>query len=229
MADGKPIRVLVADNSRMTAQLIADSLRRSRNPRLEVFLPTAFNSAETTREIAQRQPDVALVSASLSDGPFAGYSVLRNLQQQAVSTRMVLLLENCDRDLVTDAFRAGARGVFVRSEPSSRLSRCVQCIYQGQIWAGSRELEHLVGAVASAKPLRVVNAKGRNLLSKREDEVVALVADGLTNREVSERLKLSEHTVKSYMFNIFEKLGVSSRVELVLYALSETRTEADRS
>ena len=229
MADGKPIRVLVADSSRMTAQLIADSLRRSRNPRLEVFLPTAFTSAETTREISDRRPDVALVSASLNDGPFAGYSVLRNLQQQTLSTKTVLLLESCERDLVTDAFRAGARGVFVRSEPSSRLCRCVQCIYEGQIWAGTRELEHLVGAVASAKPLRVMNAKRRNLLSKREDEVVALVADGLSNREVSERLKLSEHTVKSYLFNIFEKVGVSSRVELVLYALSESRSEADPS
>jgi len=229
MADGKSIRVLVADNSRMTAQLIADSLRRSRNPRLEVFLPTAFSSTETTKEIAERRPDVALVSAALSDGPFAGYSVLRSLQQTRLSTRAVLLLEDCERDLVTDAFRAGARGVFMRSEPSSRLSRCIQCIHQGQIWAGARELEHLVGAVASARPLRVVNAKGRNLLSKREDEVVTLVADGLTNREVSERLRLSEHTVKSYLFNIFEKLGVSSRVELVLYALSESRMEADRS
>jgi len=227
MAEGSPIRVLVADNSRMTAQLIADALRRNRHPRLEVFLPPGFSSAETTKEIAEKHPDVALISAALSDGPFAGYSVLRNLQQSALATRSVLLLEDCERDLVTDAFRAGARGVFLRSEPSSRLPRCIQCIHQGQIWAGTRELEHLVSAIAAARPLRIVNAKGHSLLSKREDEVVALVADGLTNREVSERLKLSEHTVKSYLFNIFEKLGVSTRVELVLYALSESRAERE--
>jgi DNA-binding NarL/FixJ family response regulator len=94
-------------------------------------------------------------------------------------------------------------------------------VREGQIWASTRELEYVVGALASAKPFRGLNANGRNILSKREDEVVALVADGLTNREVSERLKLSEHTVKSYLFKIFEKLGVSTRVELVLYALSE--------
>lgn len=228
MAEGSAIRVLVADNSRMTTQLIASVLKRNRNPRLDVVLPNAFTSAEATKGIAETKPDVALVSASLADGPFAGYSVLRNLPQGSLATRVVLMLEDCERDLVIDAFRAGARGVYMRSEPSSRLSKCIDRVFQGQIWAGTREIEYLISAVASAKPLRLVNANGRNLLSKREDEVVGLVADGLTNREVSERLKLSEHTVKSYLFNIFEKLGVSTRVELVLYALSESRNEASR-
>lgn len=228
MAEGSAIRVLVADNSRMTTQLIASVLKRNRSPRLDVVLPNAFTSAEATKGIAETNPDVALVSASLADGPFAGYSVLRNLPQGSSPTRVVLMLEDCERDLVIDAFRAGARGVYMRSEPSSRLSKCIDRVYQGQIWAGTREIEYLIGAVASVRPLRLVNAKGRNLLSKREDEVVSLVADGLTNREVSERLKLSEHTVKSYLFNIFEKLGVSTRVELVLYALSESRNEAPR-
>lgn len=221
MADGNVTRVLVADTSRMTSQLMAAALKRNRTPRFEVLLPSEFTSVETTSEAVRSSPDVALVSASLSDGPFAGYSVLRNLRSAGVPTRVVLLLEDCERDLVVDAFRAGARGVFMRSEPSSRLPRCIQSVHEGQIWASTRELEYLVGALASAKPFRTLNANGRNILSKREDEVVALVADGLTNREVSERLKLSEHTVKSYLFKIFEKLGVSTRVELVLYALSE--------
>jgi DNA-binding NarL/FixJ family response regulator len=221
MADGNVTRVLVADTSRMTSQLMAAALKRNRTPRFEVLLPSEFTSAETTNEAVRSSPDVALVSTSLSDGPFAGYSVLRNLRPAGVSTRVVLLLEDCERDLVVDAFRAGARGVFMRSEPSSRLPRCIQSVHEGQIWASTRELEYVVGALASARPFRPLNANGRNILSKREDEVVALVADGLTNREVSERLKLSEHTVKSYLFKIFEKLGVSTRVELVLYALSE--------
>lgn len=221
MAEGNVIRVLVADTSRMTSQLMAAALRRNRTPRFDVFLPAEFASDETTKEAVRARPDVALISASLADGPFAGYSVLRSLRTHEVSIRTVLLLEDCECDLVVDAFRAGARGVFMRSEPSSRLPRCIQSVHEGQIWASTRELEYLVGAVASAKPFRTITANGRNILSKREDEVVALVADGLTNREVSERLRLSEHTVKSYLFKIFEKLGVSTRVELVLYALSE--------
>jgi DNA-binding NarL/FixJ family response regulator len=229
MADGNAIRVLVADTSRMTSQLMAAALRRSRNPRIEVLLPTDFTSSEATHEALRSRPDVALVSASLADGPFAGYSVLRALRPESMPTRLVLLLEECERDLVVDAFRAGARGVFMRSEPSSLLPKCIHSVHQGQIWASTRELEYLLGALASAKPFRSIRANGRNLLSKREDEVVALVADGLTNREVSERLRLSEHTVKSYLFKIFEKLGVSTRVELVLYALSENEKVTSRT
>jgi DNA-binding CsgD family transcriptional regulator len=72
--------------------------------------------------------------------------------------------------------------------------------------------------------LHVVNAQGVELLSKREEEVVGLVANGLINREIAEQLGISEHTVKNYLFRIFDKLGVSTRVELVLYALSSPKT-----
>jgi len=72
--------------------------------------------------------------------------------------------------------------------------------------------------------MRVVNADGMRLLTKREDEVVRLVAEGLQNRDIAKELKLSEHTVKNYLFHIFEKLGVSSRVELVLYAVSNVKS-----
>lgn len=226
MAVGSLIRVLVADISRMTSQLMAASLKRNRSPRFEAVVPADFTSLDVIKEIASSAPDVALVSTSLLDGPFAGYSVLRDIQHRQLATRMVLLLDDCERDLVVDAFRGGARGVFMHSEPSSRLPRCIESVHRGQIWASTREVEYLVSAIASSRLVRVVDAQGRNLLSKREDEVVALVADGLTNREVSEKLKLSEHTVKSYLFKIFEKLGISTRVELVLYALAEQRRES---
>jgi DNA-binding CsgD family transcriptional regulator len=75
----------------------------------------------------------------------------------------------------------------------------------------------------ATRPVRIVDAHGSSLLSKREEEEVALVADGLTNRQISEQLKLSEHTVKNYLFKVFQKLGISTRVELVLYALSQNR------
>jgi len=82
-------------------------------------------------------------------------------------------------------------------------------------------MEYILKELVATRPLRIVDANGYNLLSKREEEVVALVADGLTNRQISEQLKLSEHTVKNYLFKVFEKLGISTRVELVLYALSK--------
>jgi len=78
-------------------------------------------------------------------------------------------------------------------------------------------------AFTQLAPMHVVNADGMRLLTKREEDVVRLLAEGLQNREIAKVLGLSEHTVKNYLFHIYDKLGVSSRVELVLYAVSSTK------
>jgi DNA-binding NarL/FixJ family response regulator len=221
MADGPSLRVLVGDASRMASQLIAGQLKSSRSPRFETILPVCFTSKAITDEIIKTQPDVALISSVLQDSFFAGYSVLRTVQPLSLPTRLILLLEDCEHDLVIDAFRFGARGVFSRAECSEQLSKCIYSVHTGQIWASTRAMEFILEELVATRPLRIVDAHGKSLLSKREEEVVALVADGLTNRQISEQLKLSEHTVKNYLFKVFEKLGISTRVELVLYALSQ--------
>jgi len=137
----------------------------------------------------------------------------------------VLLLDNSERDTVLNAFRSGVRGLFSFSESSLRLlSKCIHSVHRGQIWASNEHLEYLLQAVTQVPSLRVVNSNGINLLTPREEQVVALVADGLGNREVARELGLSEHTVKKYLFRIFDKLGVSTRVELVLYAVTRGAT-----
>jgi len=108
---------------------------------------------------------------------------------------------------------------FCREEPLQALSKCINAVNQGQIWANSKQLRSVLDAFASAAPLRLANGQGRVVLTKREIDVVKLVVDGLTNRAVAEKLGLTEHTVSNYLFRIYEKLGISSRVELVLYSL----------
>ena len=88
--------------------------------------------------------------------------------------------------------------------------------------ATSSELRYLLEILAAPPKMRLVNARGDILLSPREQEVVHWVAEGLTNREIADRLGLTENTIKNYMFRIFEKLGISKRVELVLYAASSS-------
>ena len=125
---------------------------------------------------------------------------------------------------MVQAFRAGARGVFARSESHfERLCKCILRVHQGQIWAKTQQLEFIVNALRQVTSLRVVDAKGENLLTKREEDLVRLVADGLGNRDIARQLNLSENTVKNYMFHVFDKLGISNRVELVLYALSNSK------
>jgi DNA-binding NarL/FixJ family response regulator len=104
------------------------------------------------------------------------------------------------------------------------LSKCIQAVHQGQIWASNEDLEHVISALSTQKPLQLNNALGTPLLTRREEDVVRLVADGLRNREIALRLKVKEHSVRNYIYRIFEKLGVSSRVELMLYMFSHRDT-----
>jgi DNA-binding NarL/FixJ family response regulator len=138
--------------------------------------------------------------------------------------KSILLFYTHERNLIVDAFRAGARGVFCLSESNFKaLCRCVEQVQAGQIWASSAELSEVVEAFSQLAPMRVVNADGMRLLTKREEDVVRLLAEGMQNRDIANELRLSEHTIKNYLFHIFDKLGVSSRVELVLYAVSSTK------
>ena len=149
---------------------------------------------------------------------------LRQLREIRPNLRAIMLLDSPDPQLVVDAFRAGAKGVFCPSQNQfETLCRCISRVHAGQIWANSAELTYVMEAFATYAPLRIVNADGQKLLSTREEDVVRLVADGLSNRDIAHELTLSEHTVKNYLFRIFDKLGVSSRVELVLFAVSRAR------
>jgi len=111
------ISVLIADADRMSAHLIADGLTRGRHDIAVVAVSN--NSAETIRELEKSQPDIALISAHLEDGRLRGYHVLQSVQLLSPKTTAIMLIPDCERELVVDAFRGGARGVFAGSNPLS--------------------------------------------------------------------------------------------------------------
>ncbi len=207
------IRVAVRDGSRLATQLLCAALARESD--FEVI--GVAEGAEA--EIASTKAHIALIGAGSE--PFKTCELVRQLHSMRPDTRAILLFEESTRELVLEAFRSGARGVFSRSEPFESLFKCVTRVHQGQIWVTQNELQFLLEAISEPIPLPLVNAKGDLLLSQREQSVVRCVMEGMTNREIADRLKLSEHTVKNYMFRIFDKLGISSRVELTLYAMSQ--------
>jgi len=209
------VTVLVSDASLMGCQLLADALRKS-DQRFDV-VACAINSRQIVEAAGEHEPDVAVISLNLKDGPFAGLKALRELRGSHPTVCSVMLLEQCERGLVVDSFRGGAKGVFCRTASFEALCKCIERVHQGQIWASSTELQIILTAFANAVPLRATTRQGESLLTRREGQVVNLVAQGLTNREISRELNLSEHTVKNYLFRIFDKLGVSGRVELVIH------------
>jgi DNA-binding NarL/FixJ family response regulator len=215
------IRVLVADSSRIHTNLLAEALKR--DVHLEV-IPFDSESRHLASAAMTLDIDVLVINANLDEQASRGFEVLRELHIVNSVIRAVVLMDTLNDEMVLSAFRAGARGIFGKNQPVEVLCQCVRCVYQGQIWANSRELSLAVEALANSPTVRTVNARGLTLLSKREIQVVHCLAEGLNNREIADRLKLSQHTVKNHLFRIFDKLGVSSRIELLSMTLSQPST-----
>lgn len=216
---GEPrICVLVADSSWFHTQLLCDILKRDH--RLEV-ISSASDSQGVLETAGQHKIDVAVISSSLDGEPFRGFEVLRELHGLQPHLRGILLLDCSKRETILEAFQAGAKGIFSRNESVETLTKCVWSVYHGQIWANSQHMGYAAEALASAPAVKAVGTNQFDLLTKRELEVVRSLAEGLNNREIAERLGLSQHTVKNYLFRVFDKLGVSSRIELLFMTLSQ--------
>jgi len=208
-------KVFLADVSSLDCQLLSASLTRNH------FHVTGWGvtSGEVITCVEACSPDVVVIGVQLQDGAMAGVSALRELRMLESAPRVVLLVDSSDPEIVTEAFRNGAAGVFCRTRTPAELCKCIRCVLAGQIWASNVEVEYLIRALRTSSTPRIVNSKGIDLLTKREQEIVSLLAEGSSNREIAQQLRLSEHTVKNYVFTIFDKVGVSTRLELVLCAL----------
>lgn len=205
------IAVLVADLSRFAGELLGGALRRAG---FEVT-GCVTTAEELLCKVRERIPDVAAVSVNLQGARLGGFKALRELTISYPQVRVIMLADEADREMVVSAFRGGAKGVFVRAGSLSALFKCIRAVHGGQVWASSRDLQFILEALSLAAPLRCVD-RGERVLTKREEDIVALVAKGYTNQEIAKKLYLSEHTVKNHLFRIFDKLNVSSRVEVAL-------------
>ena len=216
------IRVLVADSNQTQSQLLSSALRRQ--PGLRVACCRS-DVSDCLQALRSAQIDIVL----LGDGPAnhdALIETLRTLHANHPRTGLILLLDSYDRNFVVNAMRAGVRGLFSRaSQPFRALCRCISVVHQGQFWANTEQLGYVIDALTSGSATRVINAKGEGLLTPREEQIVTLVAEGIGNREIAEQLGIKENTVKKSLLRTYDKLGVSNRVELVLYALMHRGSE----
>ena len=217
-ASSTAIEILVADSHKMQSQLLVSALRR--HPEFHV-LACFMNTDAVLRAIAASKPRVALMTADHQYGGWQGLATLRRVHLTYPEISKIVLVEAYDRDIVVNIFRAVAKGLFCFTQvPFRALCKCIQRVANGQIWANNEQLHYLLDVVTQVPSLRVVNAGGEYLLTPREEQIIALVSEGLSNHDIARELRLSEHTVKKYMSRIFDKLGISTRVELVLYAVN---------
>lgn len=215
--------MLIACGRTMACELLSEAFHRQNRFHVAAC---ATSVDDASNALQQKNIDIALISPDLQDGLFSGIQLLRNICALFPKVKAVVLLENTSEDVVEIAFRAGARGVFSLSQDGfARLCRCVKCVHEGQVWANSAQLVKMLKAFShdGSQHARSSRAERIGTLTKREKDVVRLVGTGLTNRQIAEGLHLSEHTIRNNMIQIFDKLGISTRVELALYLTNGTR------
>jgi len=204
-------RVLVYDSSALQCDLLTTALESLR-PGFEI---EGANDLESLNALLTKDANCVVI---ISDAAMSGSTITLTKQLRARFSELpfILLLQEGRLDRVIDAFRTGARGIVYSTEKLDQLAKCVDCVSRGEVWVRRAELALIFDGL-SKSDVRVTDATGRVLLSPREEEISQLVAEGMSNREVSRTLKITESTVKNSIFHIFEKLGISNRVELARY------------
>jgi DNA-binding NarL/FixJ family response regulator len=223
------IRVAIFEATQLHCQLMS---RAFTEPSHNIRVVSTGVSSELRDETQLNDADVVVISSTLQGGHLSGFALLQWLKKANPNLNCILLLDRDDRDLVIEAFRSGAVGVCQRDQSYEQLTKCISCVHAGQVWASSQQMRYVLEALSGWLPPIVLDTQGHVILSKREEEIVSKVAEGLKNREIADLLFVSEHTVKNHLFRIFSRLGISSRTELILYAhgnkfASEKRTGTD--
>jgi two-component system, NarL family, nitrate/nitrite response regulator NarL len=217
----KQIRILVADHNPLDSQLLAEAL--GRHPRFviaDIVIPEKIMPLVPVHKI-----DVAVIGVDF-DGTRKGLQVARLLSARYPEVRIVVLPDVDSRESVMASFRCGAMGVFCRTGPLSELHICIERVSRGEIWASRSHSQFVLEALRSIPSCEAIETGRIGLLSHRELQVAECAAQGHSNKQIADRLGLSEHTIKNYLFRTFEKLGVSSRVELLFLLFKESNTQA---
>ncbi|MGA7521835.1 MAG: response regulator transcription factor [Acidobacteriaceae bacterium] len=207
-----PFGALIVDRDSMSSDLLARALEHER-----VCAATAVPSADLLRTLPQTTASLVVLGADLRTETGDGFSLAQAVGRAHPGVFTVLLIPVSSREAVINAFRAGARGVLARERPLVEFVDCVKRVHQGYLWVRRQEASFLLQAFRNIPAPNIQKTLHSPNLTVRELQVVERAAMGRTNRAIALELRLSEHTVKNYLFRAFEKLGVGSRIELLFY------------
>jgi DNA-binding NarL/FixJ family response regulator len=192
---------------------------------------TAESAVHAVDQISRLKPDVVLLGWP---GNSAGSQrIFTTVRDGKLASRIILLTSEGGRDDQFEAVRQGCCGIVPRSSATEMLLKSIRRVHAGELWLDRMTSAEIIrrfarknGGPALPTPVRQGNRDQGNSLSQREREIVSLVAQGFKNKEMAERMFISEQTVKNHLHNIFDKLGVSDRLELALYAIHNNLHES---
>lgn len=210
----EPIRVLIVDDH----AIVRAGLRMliDQHPAMKV-IGVAGNRSEALALATKEQPNVILLDILLGDED--GLSFLPELREAARNTRVLVLTGLRSSESQRRAMLAGAMGVVLKEHAAEVLLKAIQKVHQGEVWLDRLIMGSVLDEITQAPEVDAEKSK-IDSLTVREREVIALIAEGLKNKQIGQRLFITETTVTHHLSSIFSKLDVSDRLELVIYAFS---------
>ncbi|HMF78947.1 MAG TPA: response regulator transcription factor [Bryobacteraceae bacterium] len=214
------IRVLVADGHPIVLEGLRSAL--GHQPGLQV-VGEACDGMEAIEKAVDLDPDVVLMELKLPR--VDGLTVLRSIQARASRSKVILFSSSENKEEFVEAMKIGCRGIISKSASISLIEKSIQKVHAGEIWLDSYTTAAVIQQFSSPSDFPAIHSgngkstRERAQLSQREREIIVLIAQGYKNKEIAEKMFITEQTVKNHLHNVFDKLGVSDRLELALYAI----------
>ena len=215
-----PIRILIADGHPIVLEGLRSVL--SHQTSLHV-VGEAVDGMEAIEKTVNLDPDVVLMELKLPR--VDGLTVLRSIKARADRSKVILFSSSENKEEFVEAMKLGCSGILSKDSAVSLIEKSISKVYAGEIWLDSNTTAAVIRQFASPTdfpPIHAPNGKAtreRAQLSQREREIIILIAQGYKNKEIAEKMFITEQTVKNHLHNVFDKLGVSDRLELALYAI----------
>lgn len=217
-SSGKPIRIVIADDHPIFRDGLKQLLATEKD--FEV-VGEAGHGDDVLPAVEKYHPDILLLDLKMPGTH--GLAVLQKMQVAQSTTKVIVLTASEDKNEFVQAMKLGTSGIVLKQSATDLLFKSIRKVSEGEIWLDSHTTAAVIRQFASGEefPAAATNGRSRERLplSQREREIVTLVAQGFKNKEMAEKMFISEQTVKNHLHNIFDKLGVSDRLELALYAI----------
>ena len=213
----QPVRILIADDH----PIFRDGLKRLLESEGEFkVIGEACDGVEAVTMARQLIPEIMLLDLAMPRRQ--GLETLRELASDARSVRVILLTAAAEKEQIVEALQLGARGVVLKDSATQILLKSIRAVMNGEYWVGRESVSNLVQYLRTlVTPPSAFPQRNKYRLTPRELEIIAAVVAGFANKEIAQYFKISEDTVKHHLSNIFDKLGVSTRLELALFAVNQ--------